>query len=334
MTCIHGLEVSSPWKPGTCFRCSRLIQPLEWISTAQLAEDSVKLAALLPLDTSGIVGIPRSGMMVAGIISTYLHLPLWELPEGGTLHRLGFGSRGRNTGLYASAGPLAVVDDTVYSGSAMNVARQAMKGKESIFAAVYVRREAAHTVDLYTRLLPSPHLLAWNVVNCGVAFGWASDPIFKNGIGFDIDGILIHDAQSGGKVGSPFMVPRKHPVPLIVTGRTEAYRKETEAILGAIGAKWDRLEMTPNDWKDGPAAWKAKHYGESKCGFFVESDPGQAKEINDRTGKPVICPVVGKVFNNKTNQQVSVMKPCGQCGKANKEALLAGRDQTRAALGK
>src|SRR4051812_30935758 len=53
--------------------------PPEWISTARLARDATLLAGLLPLDVAGIVGVPRSGLIPAAIVATYLHLPLYEL---------------------------------------------------------------------------------------------------------------------------------------------------------------------------------------------------------------------------------------------------------------
>ena len=43
--------------------------------------------------------------------------------------------------------------------------------------------------------------------------------------------------------------------------------------------------------------FKAEHYSAAgDLTLFVESDERQAKEIAQLTGKPVVCPAVGKVF--------------------------------------
>jgi hypothetical protein len=94
--------------------------PLEWVSTARLAADAVILASLFPPDVVGIVGVARSGMIPAATVAALLHLPLWELTADG-LHLLNTGPRGLPRP--DSRGRLAVVDDTVYSGTAMRRAR-------------------------------------------------------------------------------------------------------------------------------------------------------------------------------------------------------------------
>lgn len=272
----------------------------EWISTARLARDATLLAAKVPADCSGIVGVPRSGILPAAAVATLLHLPLFSLARAGKLVPLEAGSRGRS--LAQHSGPLVVVDDTVYSGHALRRARLSLRGKQALFAAVYARPEAAGAADFYARLLPCPHLLEWNLFNNGPAFGRAAPDAsrhFKGGIACDLDGILLHDADSGGPPGSPYLTVRLSALPLIVTGRPSSGRAQTEAELRRWGFKWSRLEMRPDatpDTAPAIAAFKARHYAPSPCGFFVESDPAQAALIFARSGKPVICPAAGKVW--------------------------------------
>ncbi len=273
----------------------------EWVSTARLAADAALLAARLPPDAAGIAGIPRSGMIPAAVIATLLQLPLFELTEDGELRQLGHGSRGRNLGFAAGGGPLVVIDDSVYGGGAMHKARAtiARLQRRALFAAVYVRPEARRIVDLAGRELPSPHLFEWNVMNNGPFGGNARNPVYGAGIACDFDGIFCHDAESGGPVGSPYLLPRKVSVRLIVTGRQERNRPATEAWLRRWGVRWERLEMLPDAEPfsaEAAARHKAKHFRASGCGFFLESDPWQAAEIFARSGKPVICPIAGRVF--------------------------------------
>jgi len=269
-----------------------------WVSTSQLVADAVLLAGILPPDCAGIVGVPRSGTIAASAIATHLHLPLYTLGKDGPVS-VGAGSRGGS--LYRAGGPLAVVDDTVYGGGAMQRARRAMGGRPAVFAAVYVRPESAHAVDVFARELPSPHLLSWNLFNNGPFAGRAANPWYGAGAALDLDGVIVHDKDSGGPVNAPYLVPRAHPVKLIVTGRREKHRPETEALLRSLGVRWERLEMYPDaePWgsEEKWARHKARHYGASACGLYVESCPIQAEMIHRFTGKPVACPVASRVFH-------------------------------------
>lgn len=304
------LRITGPIPAPVCAHCPApdcaAESPLLWVSTADLARDSVRLAAQVPLDAVGVVGLPRSGLIPAAIIATLLHLPLYELSNDGVLTRLGHGSRGR-AGLYQPPqGPLVVVDDTVYGGYAMRRAREAMArlNRRAVFAAVYTRLNAlpkpVAVVDFFARELPSPHLLEWNLANNGPTAGRAANPIYGSGIAFDIDGVVIHDEHSGGRSGTPYLTPRLFPVPLLVTGRAERHRRATEAMLHRLGVRWQRLEMLPDGIPptlERIADHKARHYKESNCGFFIESDPTQAELIHHASGgKPVICPSAGKVW--------------------------------------
>ena len=55
----------------------------------------------------------------------------------------------------------------------------------------------------------------------------------------------MHDHESGGIPGTPFMVPTSTALPLLVTGRGESSRQSTINQLAAIGCKYDRLAMRP-----------------------------------------------------------------------------------------
>jgi uncharacterized HAD superfamily protein len=266
---------------------------LRWISTARLARDTLALIG---------------------------NLPLYQLANG-KAEPIASGSRGSEP----AAGKLLVVDDTVYRGSAIVQARATLK--DALFAAVYVRPEAAGVVDFHAELLPSPHLCEWNLFNNGTVAGQAANPIFGAGLATDFDGILceepqVPDADDGpgleryrqwlinARPGS--LLPRKHPIPLIVTGRLERFRAETEEWLKRHRVKWDKLVMHPADKaseRKNVGEWKGRIFAESRCGFFVESDPRQAPTIAEVSGKPVICPVQEKVY--RVAKRVAVAVPEG-----------------------
>ena len=64
--------------------------------------------------------------------------------------------------------------------------------------------------DLYL-----PLILEWNFANS----------IVSQVCAFDLDGVIVHDADSGGQPGTPLYLPRRHPVH-IITGRGQVHRAE------------------------------------------------------------------------------------------------------------
>lgn len=273
---------------------------LTWVSTAQLVADSIALAGLAPADCSGVVGVPRSGMLPASVIAMHLHLPLGEIDAAGRVRWLHHGTRGGGGLLKPAPGPVLVVDDTVHAGGATRRARQQLAGVNAVYSAVYARPEAVGVLDLYARPLPSPHLLEWNYPNNGRVGGLVCEPAhYGHAAATDLDGVLIHDDLSGGPVGSLYLAPRLYPVKLIVTGRHERHRAATEADLRRVGVRFERLVMLPDHTPlatETAAAHKARHFKESRFGFFLESCPDQARLIFEAAKKPVICPRAGKVF--------------------------------------
>lgn len=290
---------------------------IEWVSTSRLAADSVVLAGKLPPNVSGIIGIPRSGMIPASIIATHLQLPLWELPPIGQLRHLGSGGRGYMGWAGDAAGPMVVVDDTVYGGGSMSHARDQLRGRRVLFTCVYPTQRSSSWVDYYGRVLSDLQILEWNTFNNGPWAGFSAHPeVFQSGIACDFDGILceepqVPDADDGPGLeqyqqwlinARPKWLPRRLPTRLIVTGRLETFRKETEDWLHKWGVRWDRLVMHPARTaserfrKNDVAQIKAIEYGKSSCGLFMESDPGQAETIFNITHRPVICPIVNRVW--------------------------------------
>lgn len=272
---------------------------LTWVPTAQLVADSIALAGLAPADCAGVVGVPRSGMLPASVIAMHLHLVLGEIDAGGKVRWLAHGTRGGG-GLLKPTGPVLVVDDTVFGGGATRRAREQLAGVPAVYAAVYARPEAAGVVDLYARELREPHLLEWNYPNNGRVGGLVCEPAhYGHAAATDLDGVLVHDEFSGGPIGTVYLAPRLYPVKLIVTGRHERHRAATEADLRRVGVRWERLVMLPDGvplTTETAAAHKARHFKESRFGFFIESCPDQARLIFEAAKKPVICPRAGKVF--------------------------------------
>lgn len=132
------------------------LRGLQFISFAQLARDTRAWAAQLPQGRfSGIIGVPRSGLTVAHMLASHLHCKCAQFRQ----------PNGRPIVHDTSSGPILVVDDTCSNGVAMAAARAEMIGVYAEFAAVYVRRGVADSLDYCFALHNEPTWLViteWN----------------------------------------------------------------------------------------------------------------------------------------------------------------------------
>jgi uncharacterized HAD superfamily protein len=286
-----------------------------WIKTTDLIHDTLyKLAPKLPHDISGVCGVARSGMAPAAALATWLDVPLWTVSQhGGEPVLLSHGTRGGNR---RGSGPILIIDDTVYSGNAMRLIRQRLGNHLYRYAVVYTRPESVRIVDYYGDILPSPHLLEWNLFNSGVLFGNARNMRMRGGVATDFDGIIcenppVPDADSGPGLDAyvnwlrnakPLMLPRRVPIPLIVTFRLERWRAITEEWCRKWGVQYGRLVMhlastaSERNRHFDVAGFKGKIYKDSRHSLFVESEPEQARMIFEYARKPVACPREGKIY--------------------------------------
>jgi orotate phosphoribosyltransferase len=297
-----------------CLDCTRarprgLLPDLEaatFVTTARLLEDTRTLLAALPPDIDAVVAVARSGLLPGTLIAFRRHLPLRAVSRYTGVTDPGHGWRLEGRGA-APPRHVLLVDDTVANGFEMGLnlpaVRAAFPGARVTKAVVYAHPRGADAVDLFVALYPGMHYLEWNWCNAG--HGAAT--------GFDFDGILCRDFtpeecatdesyRRAMATIPPLHLPRRAPVPLIVTARPESTRAISEAWLARHGVRFERLVMKDfetdpaRDWNAQIAEYKAWHYGRSGCAYFAESDPAQARVIHDRTGLPVLCPQLGRVL--------------------------------------
>lgn len=275
-----------------------------YFSTEQLVSDVRELLGRLPSDVGAVAGIPRSGLLPASMLAMLLHVPLFEISNHG-VRSIGQGERLDRNRL--AGGKLLVVDDSIYSGIAMEAARVTVGDLPAYFAALYPKPDKCDTVDLYARPAPFPHLFEWNLFNCSKS----------DGIGLDFDGVLCEDWTGGDEdqcasdyatflaAARPRWLPRRSKAPLIVTARLEKHRTATVAWLDRHRVEVDTLLMGP--WESGAARQRdysaAKHkgipYRDSRLWLFVESDDQQAREIAEFARKPVLCPCSGRIYGKE-----------------------------------
>lgn len=282
----------------------RIFLDAEYVSTAQLIQDckDLILPQIANLNIRGIVGVPRSGMLPASMIALWLNLPLYFIDTSGDVKILSastnFGGR-RMDGFIHGDGKLLVIDDTIYSGTAIDNVKDRIK-EDAIYSAVYVHPSSKDKVDIFARELPPPHLLEWNLFNC----------TYIELALLDFDGIFSPNVPYEKCQNEEDYIdyiknvePFYHRIPKtyckgIVTARLEKYRSITEEWLKRYNIKYGFLKMFPNaneekrnkNHVEEAANFKSKIFSESNAEFFIESEISEAVLIRRKTNKFVICP--------------------------------------------
>lgn len=265
---------------------------------ADLNNIILKRLSIIPRDIDLIIGIPRSGMLPANLLALYMNKPYTDLHSflNGHIYKAGARSQFFDMSEFKN---ILVVDDSVASGSAMQECREKLKDQAPNFnfryCAVYVIPGKEKSVDYYFEVVPLPRYFQWNILN---------HTTLEKAC-FDIDGVLCVDPQpeqndDGEKYRSfllnaaPLFIPGSK-IGTIVTSRLEKYRNETETWLRNHNVKYNELvmldlpDMEARQKANSHGAHKAKAYMAKPYVLFIESDPGQALEINRITKKPVLC---------------------------------------------
>lgn len=282
------------------------------------------------VDVDLIVGIPRSGMVPAYMIGAFLNRYVCTLEDFISGNELSKGSRSVRE---RDIKKVLIIDDSVNEGLAMAKAREKLKGVSEkyqlVFAAVYASDQGRKLVDLYADYCPQPRVFQWN---------YLYHPGVLQSSCLDIDGVLCIDPteeenDDGEKYrhfilnAKPLYLPN-YKVKALVTSRLEKYRPETETWLRENGVEYDRLYMLDLPSKEerirlgAHAPFKAEIYKKVKDSWlFIESNPNQARQIFDLTGKMTICTETDELFyfgmpveQNGRNAQkkVTAKKKCGK----------------------
>lgn len=246
-----------------------------------LVRDVKVWAATLP-EFDAVVGVPRSGTLVASLLAVERD---WTLePEGNLVNRI------------------LVVDDTISTGGTMRNFLKDLGGKYGVdshhfgTAALYAAPGSEGMVQHHYATVPHPRAFEWNLRR------WFGLPYSI----VDLDGVICHDPDAL-EDDTPEWVERwiVNAVPkwrfgnvigTICTSRLERYRPQTEAWLKRHGVKYARLIMGP--WataaerranRRNAAHYKAMAYMADGAMLFIESSEAQAKVIHELTKRPVLC---------------------------------------------
>ena len=287
-----------------------------------LNADIKKWIPKLPVDIDLIVGIPRSGLIVANFIALHLNLPMTDV-EGLCNNRiLHTGHRHKNGTLHnlSKIKTILIVDDSVCSGKQIKQVKSKIEStsltQKIYYAAVYITANNHQHIDLWYEIVDLPRVFEWNVMH---------HSILANSC-VDIDGILCRDPSEienddGIKYRyflenvKPLIIPSEN-IGWLVTCRLEKYRKHTEDWLKKNKIIYDQLIMLDLPNKKARvdlgchASFKAQIYKAKNAILFLESSYVQAQEIAKHAGKSVLCtetnamvyPNKFQKFNYLTNQ--------------------------------
>ncbi len=264
---------------------------MKYISFDDLTHTIRKNIWKIPRDIDFIIGVPRSGMIAASIISSYLNVPLIDVnsfiaglePTGGL--RLNY-----FTNAHQKTNKVLVIDDTVFGGTAMNATRQKLNNHNDlqfIYMCVYLEGSGINAVDIYledvrqyTDAENRIVLYEWNI--------FQHHERFMTTCLYDIDGVFCVDPPDERNEeeylkyiadATPLFVPRTK-LGGIVTYRLSKNRGITEKWLSKQGIQYEELIMfKANSWQErhdsriSPEMFKATVYNEHpNARLFVESN--------------------------------------------------------------
>lgn len=273
---------------------------MEYRSFSDLNTSVRSFATKFNGDIDLIVGIPRSGTLVANLLALHLDLPMTDV-DGlcqGRLMNAGRRFDGDITD-FSEMNRVLVVDDSVNSGQQMTKTSQQISRHnfpfEIEYGAIYISLDGNRYTDHWEEVVPQPRVFEWNVMHHTQLKNWC----------VDIDGVLCRNPTNvendDGERYSKFLTgvnPRVIPskkIGWLVTCRLEKYREETEAWLDRHGIEYDDLimmdlpDMKTRQQAENHAEFKAQKYQDTGATFFIESSPRQSREIAELSGKPVYC---------------------------------------------
>lgn len=268
----------------------------------------------IPEEVDLIVGVPRSGVMVASLLSLYMNLPLTDVDSLFKEEIFTSGRTKRNEKWITSisqARKILIVEDSSGTGTSLLEVKEKLstwKYREKvIFFVGFTTKKTTPLADIYLEECESPRLFEWNYLH---------HKRLEN-MCFDIDGVLCVDPteeqNDDGDMyrnfirNAPLKVRPTFTIGYLVTSRLEKYRSDTEYWLKKNGIKYNHLIMMQYETKEErvKAGTHGKFKGDNykkltQTFLFVESDAKQAEEIARISGKTVFCTDNQKIYKEST----------------------------------
>jgi len=262
---------------------------MHYRSFADMSRTIEAKARKLPADIDLIVGIPRSGLFPASMISLLRNVPLADLDGFLDGRILSAGRTRRNANFDRDIGSfkkVLVVDDSILSGGSMQEARQkisaARLAANVCFCAIYSDAETHPRADIVLESVPAPRMFQWNVFH---------HPLLAQSC-VDLDELILPPRTSKTSLDTlaldawtPVCVPTK-PVKHLVTSYPSTAQAEVEAYLGRLEIRYERLWM--QDGQDDAIEHKARVYRETDAMVLLTSRDETAAHVAKEARRPVL----------------------------------------------
>ena len=269
---------------------------MHYRTVADLNNDILEWSRRLPDEIDLVVGIPRSGLLVANLLALAMNVPFTDV-EGLVAGRLlsGGDRLGRNNLLSQDDRVLRilVVDDSVWSGGQMARARtriaEAHLRHHIAYGAVYVVPDGACLVDTYHSKVPVPRAFEWNILH--------HPALAKSCVSLEGTILPATQSQPTDAVRLRRVRPQFRPtqnIGCLVALQPEASRPALTAWLGEHGIRHDTLALiTPptvsGRSEDDVLREKTALYRSSRAWIYIEASGGAAARLARSARRPVYC---------------------------------------------
>jgi hypoxanthine phosphoribosyltransferase len=265
------------WPIARVFVTARnILHPCKKFSSATFVSDVIQFSQMLPR-VDVIVGIPRFGLIVAGIIAEIQGLPL-STPD----HMCNMIAWNKEPFVVKKGMTALLVDDSMGSGDTMQKYKSLLESYGFVVktAVVYKQNVGNYKVDYYLH-------------------SFTGYPMFEieriknyNRTCSDMDGVICED-YTGGSYRSflshaKLLNKPKYELQAIITARIEPYRDITEVWLKEHDIKYNHLYMRKCISED-PLWFKARTLLKELPVIYWESNPVLASRLELITGITTQC---------------------------------------------
>jgi hypoxanthine phosphoribosyltransferase len=281
---------------------------MHYRSIADLNETVYRNLGRLPSDIDLIVGIPRSGLLAANVISLALNVPLAEL-EGFMSGRV---IASGNTRRYAKLDRgitkgqrVLVVDDSLRTGNAIRQAAEQLapfaRDFEFLFCVAYGVRLNEPGVDVVLEAVPQPRVFQWNLFH----------HVFLESSCVALEGVILPPIAADQESYSAaadltdsdlrrVIVPTK-PVGHLISLRHPRHRPQIEQRLRQLGIKYHHLHFRQPQEADDGSCFKSTVFASQRDAILmIEPSDDDAVRIVRNTGKPTLSLQSQEVFSEAT----------------------------------
>ena len=236
---------------------------VDFVTIDELAVWTREFVGHFPESYDAVIGVPRSGMLVASIIATKLGRPLTT--PGLILEHRWWSSRSLETTRPDAIHSVLLVDDSVDRGSSIEAARAIVSQRShptriTTAAVIAHRPDASELVDLHHRIVPHPTIFEWNLMHAKV----------KGRLSASLEGVL----DRFGRIPA-------YLVDTVVAAGGEAEREKAETRLLEKGVRYGDLFMTDT-------SGKIEVLKSVRPDLHLEASLAEAERITKETGIPTI----------------------------------------------